>query len=296
MLNNLNLERLHTFVLAARAPTFAAAAAQRGVSVSAVSQQVRALEGELGHALFERVGRRVRLTEEGRALLEVAATHLSAIEEAVSSLGRRHRALVGWVNLGSPRTFGQFWLGPRLSGLLRRAPGLRLRLRFEVPSVLERALLDGALDLALLARPSELPGLESQTLAQETFVAVTAPGPARRPLDEEAARALPWLLFSGDRPMHDAWWRASFGRRSRPQVDAVCEVPALELMLDLVQRGVGVAVLPDYLVRPALDRRNVKLLEVAAQRAAKSSLFLAWRRHVVRTARFEAVRQSLLEP
>ncbi|MFT3711637.1 MAG: LysR family transcriptional regulator [Archangium sp.] len=289
MLHSINLERLHTFVIAARAPSFAAAARQRGLSVSAISQQVRALEGELGHALFERIGRRVRLTPEGRHLLEVAQVHLGAIDEAVESLGARRATIAGRVAIGCPRTFGQHWLAPRLPALLARAPGLQLQLTFEVPSVLERRLVDGSLDLAVLARTPEAPALQSESLTHENFVAVVANATRLGTLDEAAARSLRWVVFAEDRPMHDAWWKATFGAQRRSDVAAVVEAPALEWMLELVVRGVGAAVLPDYLVEPALERRDVKRVSVVARRPARSALHLAWRRGTVPTARLQAV-------
>ncbi|PZR18615.1 MAG: LysR family transcriptional regulator [Archangium gephyra] len=295
MLNSVNLERLQTFVVAARSSTFAEAAKLRGVSVSAVSQQVRALEGEVGLALFERIGRRVRLTDEGRSLLDTAAVHLSAIFDAIGEVGARRSSLRGLVTLGTPRTFGHEWLEPRLPKLLARAPQLRLSLRFEVPSLLERALLDGALDLAIFARPPELPGIEGRLLTRETLVAVAPPKLPCRDLDEAAARALPWVTFASDRPMHDTWWRATFGRNSKPATEAVVQVPSLEFQLALVKRGVGVAVLPDYLVRTSLQRNEVKELPLQPGKPARNAIFLAWRRGTVTSARFEAVRDALLK-
>jgi DNA-binding transcriptional LysR family regulator len=296
MLHSINLERLHTFVIAARAPSFAAAARQRALSVSAISQQVRALEGELGHALFERIGRRVRLTPEGRHLLEVAQTHLGAIDEAVESLGSRRTTIAGRVALGCPRTFGQHWLAPRVPPLLARAPGLQLQLTFEVPSALERRLVDGALDLAVLARMPEAPALHSELLTHETFVAVVATGTRLGTLDEAGARKLRWVVFAEDRPMHDAWWKATFGSKRSSEVAAVVEAPALEWMLELVVRGVGAAVLPDYLVDAALARREVKRVPVVARRPARSALHLAWRRGTVPTARLQAVLEAVKAP
>lgn len=295
MLNSVNLERLQTFVVAGRAATFADAAKQRGVSVSAVSQQVRALEGEVGHALFERIGRRVRLTEEGRALLDTASAHLSAISDAISGLGARRASLRGVITLGTARSFGHEWLEPRLPKLLAAAPELRLLLRFDVPSVLERALLDAELDLAIFARPPELPGIEGQLLTHETLLAVAPPTLPCRDLDEASARALRWITFAADRPMHDTWWKATFGRGSKPATEAVVQVPSLEFQLAFVKRGVGVAVLPDYLVREALARGEVKRLPLQPKKPARNALFLAWRRSTVTSARFEAVRAALLK-
>jgi DNA-binding transcriptional LysR family regulator len=284
MLNNINLERLNTFVIAARAPSFSVAARLRSISVSAISQQVRALEGELGHALFERIGRRVRLTAEGHQLLDVAQTHLEAIDEAISQLGERKQMVAGRVTVGCPRTFGQHWLVPRMAPLLARAPELSLQFVFAVPSVLEGRLLEGDLDLAVLTR------------AHETFVAVVATGARLSALNEAAAQRLRWVVFAEDRPMHDAWWRATFGAQRRADVNVVVEAASLEWMLELVVRGVGAAVLPDYLVEHALARREVKRLPLEPRKPERSAIHLAWRRGVVPTARLNVVREAITSP
>jgi len=74
----------------------------------------------------------------------------------------------------------------------------------------------------------------------------------------------------------------------------VCEVPSLEFLLGLVGRGVGVAVLPDYLTASSIARKVVVAIPVAARKAAKNGMFLAWRSSTVLSARFEAVRDALL--
>ena len=295
MLNNLNLERLQTFVVAAQAATFAEAARQRGVSVSAVSQQVRGLEAQLGERLFERVGRRVRLTAEGRALLDAAARHLGELDEAVRRLSRARTEVEGLVSVGSPRTFGEAWLVPRLPPLLAAHPGLTIKVDLQVPSVLERRLAEGALDLAILVRPTEQAGLVGRVLAQERFVAVAAPrliakwGPA---VSEAMLAELRWLIFDRDRPMHEWWWRATFGHRAPPTA-VVAEVPSLEVLAGLAEQAVGPVVLPDYLVAPQLAGGRLAVVPVAPRRPAVNSLFLAWRRSVVETARLVAVKAAL---
>jgi len=296
LLNNINLERLNTFVIAARAPSFSVAARLRSISVSAISQQVRALEGELGHALFERIGRRVRLTAEGHQLLDVAQTHLEAIDEAISHLGERKQMVAGRVTVGCPRTFGQHWLVPRMAPLLARAPELSLQFVFAVPSVLEVRLLEGDLDLAVLTRAPEAPALQSEVVTHETFVAVVATGARLSALNEAAAQRLRWVVFAEDRPMHDAWWRATFGAQRRADVNVVVEAASLEWMLELVVRGVGAAVLPDYLVEPALARREVKRLPLEPRKPERSAIHLAWRRGVVPTARLNVVREAITSP
>jgi DNA-binding transcriptional LysR family regulator len=292
---SVNLERLHVFVIAARSATFAAAAKARSVSVSSISQHMRALEREVGHPLFERRGRRVQLTAEGKSLLDTTEPHLTAILQSVTSTGARAKRVEGVVTIGSPRTFGRAWVAPRLGPLIRRHPGLQLHFRFDVPSVLERQLADGQLDLAVLSRPTELPGMTSTVIAQERFVAVGAPALARvaQPTSETETARLPWLLFDQDRPMHDTWWRATFGATAKLKPTLACEAPSLEVLEALALAGAGWVVLPDYLAGQAISEKTLVVLPVAAKREAKNGLHLAWRAGVVATARLDIVRRAL---
>ncbi|MBX7098716.1 MAG: LysR family transcriptional regulator [Myxococcaceae bacterium] len=301
-LDAINLELLRTFVVAAAHRTFGEAARARGVSVSAISQQVKQLEAQTRLALFERLGRRVRLTREGAALAEVLRTHLGQVAAALEEASGAVQRLAGLVTVGGPRTFGGHFVLPRLAPLLREHPGLRVDQVFDVPSALEPRLLDGALDFAVLGRPAQLPGLETEALAQETFVCVTAPALLRRlqgGRDEAALLGWPWLIFDRDLPMHASWWKAAFGRPAPPPARVVSATASLEQLQALAEAGLGAVVLPDYLVAPALASGALALVEPRASgarppRPARNTLFLSWRRGAPASARTDAVRAALL--
>lgn len=299
-LDALNLELLRTFMVASRTRTFAEAGRLRSVTVSAVSQQVKALEGQLGLQLFERLGRRVKLTPAGRALSLEVSEQLTRLGESIDRARQAHVRVAGTVVLGGPRTFGAYWVTPRLIALARKEPALRVDQRFDVPSSLERQLLDGSVDLAILGRPAEVTGLETVTLTTETFVAVAAPsllqrlGPART---EAALAAWPWLAFDSDLPMHGPWWRASFGRRARVPSTLVAMIASLEQLEAFATAGLGAVVLPSYVVQASLRAKRLGLVvpksATRVPRAAHNPLFLAWRRSSVMSARVAAVRAAL---
>src|SRR5688572_10058909 len=105
MMNSVDLELLRTFVVAASAPTFREAAVRRRVSVSAISQQVKVLEGQLGIPLFERIGRRARLTASGQSLRATLTEDLARIDEALEAASSAHHEAQGRVTIGAPRPF-----------------------------------------------------------------------------------------------------------------------------------------------------------------------------------------------
>lgn len=296
-----NYELLKTFVVAARARTFGAAAAERRVSVSAISQQVKALETQLGVPLFERIGRRVQLTPAGQSLAAALEAALARIDEALESAVADHTIVQGAVAVGAPRTFGRHWLGPRLPALLSAHPALTIQVEYGVPSVLERRLAEGHLDVVILARPSELPNIEARPIATETFVACAAPAYLARhgtPRSASDFRQHRFVVFDRDLAMHAPWWRASFGSKVALPENIACEVASLEQMMDLAIAGAGVVVLPDYQVAETVRAGALRILEPARgqhtrQRAARNTLFLAWRRGAIESARLRTVREAL---
>jgi len=298
-----NLELLRTFVAAEAAPTLAAAAASRHVTKSAVSQQLKTLEAQLGVALFEKVGRNVRPTEAARALASTLRAAFATIDDSVEAAREVQSAVRGDVRIGSPRPFARVWLRPRLPELLHAHPDLLLDVTFGVPSELERRTLAGELDLAILVRAPESAALEMAPLFVETFEAVASAGYLRahgtpRSAEELAAHRL--IVFDRDLPMHAAWWRASFGGRAALRGAVACRIASLDEMLALAAAGAGIAVLPDYFVAEAVAAGDVVAIRPrsasSTRRAApaKNAIVLAWRRGAAGSARVRAVRDTLL--
>jgi DNA-binding transcriptional LysR family regulator len=294
-----NLELLRTFVDLARSPSLAAAAARRHVTRSAVSQQVKTLEAQLGLRLFERVGRGLRPTASAASLAAALAGAFSAIDDALDAVRDATGAIRGEVRLGAPRPFTRTFLRERLARLIAAHDELVVDVAFGTPTELERALVVGDLDLAVLARPPESNALETVPMRVETFAAVASPGYLRawgtpRTAADFAAHRL--IVFARDLPMHAAWWQATFGARAPMRGRVVCRVASLDEMLALAVAGAGITVLPDYFVAAALAAREVVALAPGAKRRARNEILLAQRRGAIASARVRAVREALLAP
>lgn len=295
MLNNQEL--LRTFLAAADTETFGEAARRRHVTKSAISQQLKSLEEQLGTALFERVGRRARLTPAGRTLADAVRPHLEAIDDALVAVSGAGRAVHGEVSIGSPRPFARLWLRPRLTRLLAEHPRLNARVVFGTPTELERQLVERRLDLAIMVRPPEQPTLRSVPIYTETFLAHAAPTYLRQhgaPTTIEELDAHRFIVFDDDLPMHEPWWRATFGRRAKLRGQIVIRIASLPEMLALAESGLGIAVLPDYLTERARLGGTLRELRLGSGRPpARNRIALAWRQSTVPTATFEAVKAAL---
>lgn len=168
-----SLTALRAFEAAARLGSFTAAADELSVSQSAVSQQIRALEEDLGIALFRRTGPRIALTHEGAALGDGLSAGFAGIHRAVEAVRRRLRPVV---TVSLLPTFAVRWLIPRLERFSAAHPGIDIRLATAV----EPELPDGGdVDAAIVPRaPGELrdPGLVADVLVEDSVFPVCRPG------------------------------------------------------------------------------------------------------------------------
>jgi DNA-binding transcriptional LysR family regulator len=120
------LEALSTFVVVARLNGFSAAAARMGVSASAVSQTIRALEDKLGVALFQRSTRRVNLTDSGKALLARIEPALGAITAALDAVSGSQGGASAPLRINAPRLAAIVLLAPVLGAFRAMCPAVTL--------------------------------------------------------------------------------------------------------------------------------------------------------------------------
>ena len=166
------LHMLRSFSEVARLGSFSRAAEALNVTQSAVSQQIRQLEQQVGTQLFLRVGRQISLTDFGRVYLELVGAPIAALEEGHTAL----RAMTGRssVVLRLSRSFGQQWLAPRMPDLARRHPDLSVTSLFLNPGDVLDANTNDAIVLST-NRQSELSDFILEPLFMTTLCPVAAP-------------------------------------------------------------------------------------------------------------------------
>lgn len=148
---NNKLNAINTFIRVAEAGSFSAAARLSGMKQSAVSQQIAALEEELGIVLLHRTTRAMKLTEQGKRYLQQMQPLLAAMQDVESQLRPAQQALQGSVHIQLPSGLGQRLLPPLLA-LQRANPELHLTIALD-DRVAE--LVSEGVDIAL--RLSEMP-------------------------------------------------------------------------------------------------------------------------------------------
>jgi LysR family glycine cleavage system transcriptional activator len=245
-----SLNALRAFEAAARHLSFKRAAAELHVTQAAVGHQVRALEAQLGAALFVRLHRALALTPAGARYLPAASDAFDRLDEATQVLRARPRTprLV----LSVVPSFGANWLVPRLGRFRAQHPEIDL-------VVLSSAdLADFArdpVDVGIRFGPGRWPGVRADLLLDEEYLPVASPKLARgkRPLRRPEDLRRHTLLHDEN---HDAWraWLASAGVTGVDPERGVVFSDSSQLVA-AAAAGQGVALARRLLAEPYLRRR-----------------------------------------
>lgn len=164
-LNQMDTVNLQTFITAAELKSFSLAAEQLYLTQPAVSKRIATLESELGTALFDRIARRVSLTEAGRELLPRAKAILREIEDSRRLISNLNGTVGGQLSIGTSHHIGLHRLPPVLKQFSREFPNVELELQFMDSEAACRAVQTGDLELGIVTLPLEpLPDLHSELI------------------------------------------------------------------------------------------------------------------------------------
>lgn len=178
-LPNLDMDALRSLVAILHRGGLARAAERIGRSPSAISQQMRKLESQLGEPLFRKQGRRVVLTEAGERVHDYARRILELNDEAVHAV--RGAAIDGVVRFGLPGDFAESWLPAALGQFRKAYPSVRVDVLVERNGVLLERLDRGELDLVLAMNQGARADAEHLATLPMTWIGPAGAGEVVRP-------------------------------------------------------------------------------------------------------------------
>jgi LysR family cyn operon transcriptional activator len=171
----MELRHLRYFVALADCLSFTRAAERVHVTQSTLSHQIRQLEEELGHAMFDRIGKRVVLTDAGETFLGYASKALREVDHGLSDLMRAGDELSGEVRIGTTGTFNMGFVPECLALFLRRNPTVKITVDELAADAISERLIAETLDVGIAYQPAEPDHLWFEPLYTEEMVLVVAP-------------------------------------------------------------------------------------------------------------------------
>jgi LysR family hydrogen peroxide-inducible transcriptional activator len=272
-----SIKQLRYFEAVARLGHFGRAADHCAVTQPALSMQIQELESELGLQLVERRPKGMRLTAEGSEIARRATRILAEVRDLGDYARHRAKLLTGPLHLGVIPSVAPYVLPPLLPVLRGEHPELDLHIRETQTQQLLLQLLDGSLDLLLLALPVEHPDLETIPLFEDRFLLALP----RRRKTRGRTRATADLI------KEDRLLLLEEGHCLREQALAFCQLrqvdnidtfgaSSLSTIVQMVANGLGLTLLPEISVELESRHGDIRLMRFAEPEPSRT-LGLAWR-------------------
>lgn len=291
----ISLKQIRYFVAAAEAGRISQAAVELNVSQSAVTAAIQQLEQRLGTRLLDRAPAGVSVTLEGGRFLSQARHILASVAEAMRSTLVSADSVAGTVRVGVSYTVAGYFLPRHHMRFARVFPKVRLELFEAQRDVIEQALVDGALDIAviLVSNVSDRARISCETLTRSRRRLWLAP---EHPLMQtEAIRladiaAYPYVMLTVDEARHTArryWAEAGF------EPDILFRTSSVEAVRSMVAGNMGVTILSDMVYRPwSLEGQRIET-RLVEDDIPTMDVGLAWKNGHVSSPATDAFRDFL---
>jgi DNA-binding transcriptional LysR family regulator len=262
----MTLDQLRIFSEVAERGHVTRAAEALGMSQSAASAAIAALEAIYQIKLFDRVGRGIQLTEAGRIFLREARAVLDRAAMARSVL----EDLAGWpagpVAIAASQTIATYWLPRRLAAFHAANPRVRLNLVIRNTQDVETAVVEGEANVGLVEGPTQHPALLRQHIDQDHLVLVVAADQPPLPITTSGRldlRAITWVIREAGsgtrRGLEDLASRESL---SLDDLNIALVLPSNEAVREAIEAGAGATVISRHVVASAIAAGTLTAIPV----------------------------------
>lgn len=253
----MNYNYLRYFSVLAQVEHYTLAAARLGISQPSLSSAIHHLEDELGGVqLFEKVGRNIRLTEEGRYFREKVDTALQELQTASMTLRDSKSGAPVVIRLGVISGTLSGTVAREIADYIRQNDRIRFHIRESSAEDLMDLVRQEKLDMAIVDSTNRDRSLHFRKLGQQRlYAAVSSGSPLSgcETLSPHQISAEPQIVFSNSIEKNLDQWAS--GSQEGPHI--VCSVSTVQAALDLVAADVGIALLPEVCIQPRTDIRCI---------------------------------------
>jgi DNA-binding transcriptional LysR family regulator len=272
----LSTELLRTFICVSEEQSFSNAAQKLHKSQSSISTQIKLLEGQLGCKLFDRSEHPPELTEAGNTVLRFAKEFINRTRDLQRDLKEFSLGISGEVRVGTISSISTYLLLPTIGNLLRKFPKLKVSILNQSRSLLFESVRQAAVDFAIVLADREPENLAVNVLKSERLCFVVSP---KSPLgskkhatlgDLAEASFVVGLKGSEYAQMIDRLLR-DLGLK---EIDVAIRISNWEGIKEAVRAGIGVAILPRFVVERDLRDRTISEVSVSEIRLEANIMLL----------------------
>lgn len=245
------LRQLEVFLSVARHDSVSRAGRELGLSQSAVSEALSELEHQFDIRLFERIGKRLQLSELGRTLRPLAEALSAQASELEAQLA--DQASVGTLRIGATLSIGDYLVPPLMATFMREHPSARVTLHVANTAEIARQVKNFELDVGIVEGELIEPELEVTRWRPDELVVFCAPGhpfARKRQLSDRDLRSARWIVRERGSGTRQAFERAMRG--ILPELDIALELQHTEAIMNAVRAGLGVGCISRIALHDAL--------------------------------------------
>lgn len=246
----MQIESFKVFRDLAESASFSKAADSNGITQSAVSQQVRAIEEKFNVKLIDRGRRYFSLTPEGKAFLEASQDILDAYDGLGRKMQRLQNKVAGTISIATVLSIGLHELPPYLKEFRREFPQVDVKIEYKRSTQVYSSIVSGDADVGLVAYPSSRRGLRILTFWKDKLVLICAPShplARKRKVRLTELSGEKFVAFEPDLPT-----RKEIDRKLRQQgvkVSLLFEFDNIETVKRTVEIETAVSIVPETAVR-----------------------------------------------
>jgi DNA-binding transcriptional LysR family regulator len=261
----MNIDQIKAFHKVAAAGSFTKAARELFLTQSAVSQQIRALEDEIGGRLFDRSGKKIRLTGEGEVLLAYSERLFDLHEEIEKLFGSLKTLQKGKIAVGATAVVGTYFMPAVISAYHRQYPGIEIDLQMGNSEQILRMILDREVDLGIAGMVKKRATLNSVFIHREQLLFVCSPQnplAARKSVVLGELDRIPFIWRErGTQTLAlvKRWFHENAGGDFPHQTLSLANMEAAKR---IVEEGYGVTIIPATAARREIDAGLLKRLDV----------------------------------
>lgn len=245
----MHVENFKIFSDLVESESFSRAAKLNGITQSAVSQQLRAMEKHFNILIVDRSQKQFRLTREGQKLYESAKEILYLYDKLNSELQEMKKVISGTIHISTVYSIGLHELPPYVKVFLAKFPEVNIRVEYRRANMVYEDILTNSIDLGLVAYPQKHKQLEVLPFHDDVLVLVVSPEhplASKKSVDLEEIANQKFIGFEPDIPTRKA--TDQIFREANLECDPVMEFDNVETVKRAVEINAGIAILPQTTV------------------------------------------------
>ena len=266
----MHVDSLKVFCDLVETASFSKAAAAHGITQSAVSQQVRALETRFGCTLLERSRSGVSATPEGNAFHATCREMLAAWTAFEGRLGELKHEISGELRIASIFSIGLHELPARLQAFRAKYPHVDVRVDYRRSVQVYEMVEAGEADIGLVAFPAKRPGILFEIFDEDTMVFICHPRhplAAKKRIPLTAVAGEPFIGFEPDTPTRKMTDR--YLRKAGVKITPVNEFDNIETVKRAVEIGSGTSIVPARTVAAEIASGQLAAIEIESPRMTR---------------------------